>query len=165
MRATREPALPPRGPMLPPLGRVLDFLRLLWQVDHALQRRSKRMAKELGLTGPQRLVLRIVGRFPGLPAGELAALLHLHPSTLTGILARLERGGWLRRRADPRDGRRALFGLTERGRALDADDPLTIEAALLRVLDGVSAKNVDAARTVLQTLARELENGAAESPG
>lgn len=160
MRAP-PPASPPRGPALPPLGRVLDFLRLLWQVDHALQRRSKRMAQEVGLTGPQRLVLRIVGRFPGLPAGELAALLHLHPSTLTGILVRLERGGWLKRRADPRDRRRALLGLTERGRALDAADPLTIEAALQRVLDGVPAQHVDAARTVLAGLARELENGAA----
>ena len=95
------------APALPSLGPELEFLRLLWQVDHALQRRSKRMAKELGLTGPQRLVVRIVGRFPGLPAGELAELLHVHPSTLTGILARLERGGWIARRADPRDRRRA----------------------------------------------------------
>jgi len=143
----------------PSLGPVLDFLRLLWQVDHALQRRSKRMSKELGLTGPQRLVLRIVGRFPGLPAGELAALLHLHPSTLTGILARLGRGGWLRRRADPRDRRRALFGLTERGRALDAADPLTIEAALLRVLERLPKKDVTSARALLGALAAELEAG------
>jgi DNA-binding MarR family transcriptional regulator len=142
----------------PTLGPVLDFLRLLWQVDHAVQRRSKRMARALGVTGPQRLVLRIVGRFPGLPAGELAALLHLHPSTLTGILARLEDGRWLTRRADPRDRRRALFGLTERGRAIDAGDPLTIEAALLRVMEEVPARDVEHARTVLQALARELED-------
>jgi DNA-binding MarR family transcriptional regulator len=152
MKLGHEPAPPTLGP-------ELDFLRLLWQVDHAVQRRSKRMSKELGVTGPQRLVLRIVGRFPGLPAGELAALLHLHPSTLTGILARLEDGRWLTRRADPRDRRRALFGLTERGRAIDAGDPLTIEAALLRVLEEIPAKDVEHARTVLQALARELEDG------
>ena len=150
MRPAVEPALPPLGP-------VLGFLRLLWQVDHALQRRSKRMAKELGLTGPQRLVLHIVGRFPGIPAGELAALLHLHPSTLTGILARLERGGWVRRRADPHDRRRALFGLTERGRVLDSDDALTIEAAVLRVLARLPKEEVAVARAVLNELAVELE--------
>jgi len=58
----------------PSLGPVLEFLRVLWQVDHALQRRSKRMARELGLTGPQRLVLRLVGRFPGLPAGDMSGM-------------------------------------------------------------------------------------------
>jgi len=144
----------------PRLGPELEFLRCLWQVDHALQRRSKRMAKELGLTGPQRLVLRLVGRFPGLPAGELAALLHVHPSTLTGVLARLERGGFLARRADPRDRRRALVGLTARGRALDDADPQTIEASLLRVLEATPAQHVEAARSLLQALAHELENGA-----
>lgn len=151
-----------RAPALPSLGPGLDSLRLLWQLDHALQRRSKRMAQELGLTGPQRLVLRLVGRFPGLPAGELAAHLHLHPSTVTGILAHLERRGWLERRADPRDRRRALLGLTKRGRAL-ASDRLTIEAAVLRVLARLSAKDAAATRAVLSALAAELEAGVNET--
>ena len=63
-------------------------MRLLWAVDHGLQTRSKRMAVGLGITGPQRLVLRIVGRFPGISAGQLSRILHLDPSTLTGILRR-----------------------------------------------------------------------------
>jgi len=150
--------VPPPAP--PSLGPVLDFLRLLWRVDHALQRRSKRMARELGLTGPQRLVLRILGRFPGLPAGELATLLHLHPSTLTGVLQRLEKRGWIRRRADPRDRRRALFGLTERGRALDGNDAPTIEAAVRDALAG-AGKGADAStRDLLERVARELERDA-----
>src|SRR5437899_7072059 len=103
----------------PPLGAVLDFMRLLWAVDHSLQSASKRMESTFGVTGPQRLVVRIVGRFPGIAAGRVAEILHVHPSTLTGILKRLEARGVLQRRADPRDGRRALFSLTPRGRKLD----------------------------------------------
>lgn len=144
-------------PSLPSLGPTLDFLRLLWELDHALQRRSKRMARELGLTGPQRLVLRIVGRFPGIPAGQLAQLLALHPSTLTGILQRLERAGFLRRRVDPRDRRRSLFGLSARGRALDSDDDHTIEGALQRVLAGVDPGERAAATRILRALTDELE--------
>src|SRR5438132_8459125 len=37
-----------------------------------------------------RLVMRIVGRFPGIAAGRVAQILHVHPSTLTGILKRSE---------------------------------------------------------------------------
>src|SRR2546430_17573809 len=105
----------------PPLGGVLDFLRLLWAVDHALQSASKRMESNFGMTGPQRLVMRIVGRFPGIAAGRVAEILHVHPSTLTGILKRLESPGLLQRRTDPRDPRRPPFIATpqrpERGTA------------------------------------------------
>src|SRR5213075_940670 len=103
----------------PPLGAVLDFMRLLWAVDHSLQSASKRMEATYGITGPQRLVVRIVGRFPGIAAGRVAEILHVHPSTLTGILKRLEQRGILQRRTDPRDARRALFSLTPKGKKLD----------------------------------------------
>src|SRR6266540_480401 len=96
------------------LGPVLEFMRALWALDHALQSASKRMESRLGITAPQRLVVRIVGRFPGISAGEVAEILHVHPSTLTGVLKRLEGRGFVARRADPRDARRALLGLTAR---------------------------------------------------
>ncbi len=143
----------PRGP---PLGEVLEFMRLLWAVDHGLQSTSKRMEATLGLTGPQRLVLRLVGRFPGIAAGHLAQILHVHPSTLTGVLKRLERRGLLERRADPLDGRKALFGLTEAGRALDVPATGTVEAAVQRVLSRLSRTRILHTQDVLTALAEEL---------
>ena len=142
---------------LPPLGEVLDFMRLIWAVDHALQTKSKRMARAIGLTGPQRLVVRIVGRFPGISAGDLARLLHVHPSTLTGIVARLEQQGSIRRRSDPRDRRRTLLGLTERGRRFDVATKGTIEAAVSRAFAKTPARKVRAARDVLLSIADSLE--------
>ena len=141
-----------------PLGAVLDFMRLLWAVDHALQSASKRMETAYGITGPQRLVVRIVGRFPGIAAGRVAEILHVHPSTLTGILKRLEQRGILHRRSDPRDARRALFGLTPRGRKLDALRTGTVEQAVRRVLVKDPAK-VAAAQEILADLSEELDAG------
>lgn len=132
-------------------------MRLMWAVDHALQRKSKQMEKTLGVTGPQRLALRIMGRFPGISAGDLARLLHVHPSTLTGILARLEQHGAIHRRTDPRDRRRTLLGLTERGRRLDVATAGTIEAAVSRALDGMSEPKLRAARELLLSIAVALE--------
>src|SRR5207248_10820126 len=97
-----------------PLGPVLDFMRLLWSIEHGLQRMSKKMESELGITGPQRLVLRVVGQFPGLSAGELAHIVRLHPSTITGILQRLVARGFLERRTDPSDTARAQRRLKPR---------------------------------------------------
>ena len=84
-----------------PLDPVLDFMRLLWSVEHGLERISQRMGSELGITGPQRLVLRIIGRFPGISAGDLAHIVRLLPSTLTGILQRLVTRQLIERRSDP----------------------------------------------------------------
>jgi DNA-binding MarR family transcriptional regulator len=141
----------------PALGEVLDFMRGIWALDHAVQRTSKRMERQLGITGLQRLVIRVVGRIPGIPAGRLAELLHVHPSTLTGVLGRLERQGALARRLDPRDKRRSLLGLTARGRELDVKSEGTIEAAIQRVLRRTDPRTIEAARSVLRDITNTLD--------
>jgi MarR family transcriptional regulator, organic hydroperoxide resistance regulator len=141
---------------VPPLGEALEFLRLMWAIDHGLQSQSKRMATTLGVTGPQRLAIRIVGRFPGISAGQLAHILQLHPSTLTGILRRLERRGLVTRRSDPQDGRRALLSLSPPGRRLDVDVSGTVESEARTVLAGLRPSDVRAARRVLLALTERL---------
>lgn len=138
------------------LGKVLDFLRLLWTVNHRLESASKRMVSNLGVTGPQRLVVRIVGRYPGISAGRLAGILQIHPSTLTGILRRLEERGALQRKPDSSDARRALFSLTAKGRAFDQQRNGTAEAAVQRALAHVSPKQLVDVERVLSALADEL---------
>ena len=134
------------------------MMRVLWALDHALQSASKRMESTFGMTGPQRLAVRIVGRFPGIAAGRLAEILHVHPSTLTGVLRRLEGRGILQRRPDPRDARRALFMLTAKGRKVDTIRTGTVEQAVRRVLLKDPQK-VSAAQEVLSSLSVELDAG------
>ena len=138
------------------LGEGLELMRLLWALDHGLQSTSKRMAANLGITGPQRLVIRIVGRFPRISAGELAAILCVHPSTLTGILQRLEKRGVLHRKQDPHDGRRALLSLTPKGLGFDALRTGTVEAAVRRALTKMAREKIVSAREVLEALGAEL---------
>lgn len=135
---------------------VLRFMQLLWAVAHGLERASKRMRGEMGVTGPQRLVLRVVGLFPGLSAGELAAILHLHPSTLTGVLRRLVEQGLLRRRADARDRRRAVLRLTPRGARVNAASRGTVESAVAGAITGLGARERTAAMAALRQLALQL---------
>src|SRR4051812_43779318 len=137
-------------------------MRLLWAVDHGLEASSKQMDAIFGVTGPQRLVIRLVGRHPGVSAGRLADALHVHPSTLTGVLGRLEERSIVTRRTDPTDGRRALFSLTAQGRKLDGLNSGTIEAKVRRVLSRLPAKDVEAAKSVLLALAEGLTGPAKE---
>ena len=113
------------------------------------------MAATLGITGPQRLVIRIIGRFPSIHAKQLADILHLHPSSLTALVQRLERRDLVRRWPDPRDRRRWILGLTRQGQALNRETAGTIEAAVQRVLKTTTRDDLDVTRAVLGKLARD----------
>jgi DNA-binding MarR family transcriptional regulator len=89
-------------------------------------------------------------------AGQLAAILHLHPSTLTGVLKRLQQRGFITRRADPRDHRRASFGLTAKGRALDVESEGTVETAVRGAFDELSATKLEVTAEVLGILTELL---------
>jgi len=136
---------------------ALDFMRVLWALDHRLQSGSKRMNAHLGVTGPQRLVVRIIGKLPGLSAGRLARALHVHPSTLTGVLRRLEDRRAIERRSAPEDGRRAHFYLTTEGERINTWQLGTVESLIRRVLIRLDPDHVSTACEVLTAITRELE--------
>jgi DNA-binding MarR family transcriptional regulator len=141
-----------------PLGEVLGFMRLLWAVTHGLESTSKRMLAKLGVTGPQRLVLRIVGQNPKISAGDLARVMHVHPSSLTGVLQRLVDAKLLRRERDPDDGRRSALTLSPLGRQINARRAGTVEAAVQRALSTVTPEKLRVLEEALKNLAHELED-------
>jgi DNA-binding MarR family transcriptional regulator len=143
---------------------VLQFMQLMWAVDHKLQSVSKRMTTRIGLTGPQRFAVRCIGRRPGLAAGELAAILHLDPGTVTGILKRLEEARMIARKQDSSDGRRMRLTLTAAGRAVDRRSAGTVENAIKRVLASASSSEVAAAARLFRRLASELDALAVSEP-
>lgn len=144
-----------------PVGSIVDFVRLLWTVSHELERMSAHMETSLGVTAQGWLVVRLVGRYPGVSAGAVAELLHLDPSSLTPVIKRLRRRGLLERRSDPRDRRRVLLGLTAAGRAVDVPLEHTVEASIDRALAGVPSSAVTAAKDVMASVLRQLALDAA----
>jgi len=64
------------------------------------------LAAQLGLNPTDLRCLELVGAEPGLTPGRLAELAGLTSGAITGVLDRLERGGYLTRRPDPADRRR-----------------------------------------------------------
>src|SRR4051812_4499891 len=112
-----------------PTGETLQFMQKVWDLVHALDVRSKRMVQTIGVTGPQRLVIRLVGQKPNQTASEISSTLGKHPSTLTGVLARLEERDLITRVTDADDRRRARFTLTASGKKIDRERKGTVEAA------------------------------------
>ncbi len=141
---------------LQPSGEALQFMQGLWALVHALDVCSKRMAQTIGVTGPQRLVIRIVGQQPNQTASEIATALGKHPSTLTGVLARLQARGLLLRTHDVVDRRRVRFTLTTAGKQIDKLQRGTVEAAVRRTLTRADESHVEGTRDTLALLVEEL---------
>lgn len=146
---------------IPQLGSALEFLTLLWDLDHELEAQSSRMRAAFGITAQQRMLVRILGRFPELPAGQLADMLRIHPGTLSTALNRLERRGLVARRRSKDDRRRVTVALTAKGRRLDVPTRNTVESAVGHVLDQVSARDVAVVGRFLRALSEALRTEAA----
>ena len=144
---------------LQPGGETLQFMQHMWELVHALDVASKRMAQTIGVTGPQRLVIRLVGMKSGQTASEIAATLGKHPSTLTGVLARLEDRGLILRTADEDDRRRARFTLTAAGKRIDRERKGTVEAAVRRALGRATGGEQAGMLNTIKLLVEELERG------
>jgi len=131
-------------------------MQRLWELAHALDVRSKDMAKTIGVTSPQRLVVRIIGQVPEATASTIAHTLSMHPSTLTGVLTRLERHGLITRTPDVEDRRRVRFRLTAEGKRIDRERKGTVEAAVRRTLQRTTANQVDGTLALIAILVEEL---------
>jgi len=138
-------------------GDTLLFMQRLWDLTHAMNVRSRRMSRDLGVTGPQRIVIRMIGLTPGCSATALAKSLAMHPSTLTGILSRLERDDMIARTIDGDDRRRSLFDLTAKGKRIDRSQKGTAEGAIRRALSRADDRIVEATRDLVDLMITELE--------
>lgn len=138
------------------LDHVIDFMRLLWRIEHGLQRVSKRMDATLGITGNQRLALLMIERYPGISATELADVLHLHPSTITGVIQRLQKKALLERESDAHDSRRITLRVAAAAKPFTRRRTGTVESAVTRALSGVPVPQIRAARRALAAIAEEL---------
>jgi DNA-binding MarR family transcriptional regulator len=103
----------------------VEALRLDRQLCFALYGAAQRMTRlyrplldALGLTYPQYLAMLVLWEESPRTVGAMGDALDLDSSTLTPLLKRLEAGGLIDRRRDPKDERRVIVALTDKGLAL-----------------------------------------------
>jgi DNA-binding MarR family transcriptional regulator len=102
--------------------------------------------------------LKATSRQEGLSQTELADLLDMEPIPVGRVIDRLEKTGFIERRADPTDRRRWRLHLTPKAHAVV--DEMEIIAGELRedAFRGIARADLD---TVMKTLAHMKENLAA----
>jgi DNA-binding MarR family transcriptional regulator len=114
---------------------VLDNLRRVFQAVH---RYSKRAEKVGGLTGPQLWAMKVLAESAPIRVTDLARRMYLHPSTVVGILDRLEQQAQVARTRSEKDHRVVTVTLTERGRETVSKVPQIAQGLLLSGLKALS---------------------------
>ena len=89
---------------------------------------------------------------------DLERKLRLKPSTVNGIVDRLEAKGYVSRRASPQDGRVRLVSLTEAGRSKVQDFHVIVEETERRFTASLSEQERGQLRKLLSRIIENLEN-------
>jgi DNA-binding MarR family transcriptional regulator len=117
--------------------------------------RQLRQRAVIDLTPSQTSALTTIERAGPLTLGELAALEHVQPPSVTVVVTRLEEKGLVVRRQDPRDRRVSRVETTKEGRRLLARSRNRKDAELdrrLRSLTDEDRATLSAAAAILERL-------------
>src|SRR5579862_5610164 len=96
---------------------------------------NQQVSGRLELKGSDLECCELINRYGPLSPSELARRAGLHPATMTGVLDRLERGGWVARERDPADRRAVIISL-RRDRNVDI---LKLYAGMNEAMDEICA--------------------------
>ena len=92
--------------------------RLLLQAREAVMAHTRPSLREHGLSDQQWRVLRVLGEHGVVETGRVAREAFILGPSLTGVLARMERDGLVRRARDPSDQRCMVVEATAKGARL-----------------------------------------------
>lgn len=147
----------------------LNILQALRRIIRAVDIHSRQLKQKYNITTPQLVCLLTIVEQKSVTVATLAKEIHLSPSTVVGILDRLEEKGLVERNRDQVDRRVVRVTPTKSGKvfAKDAPSPLqdrlgnslsqlshleqaTISLSLQRIVQLMEAEEIDAA-PILQT--------------
>lgn len=130
-------------------------LLALQRATHATLQLIAAKLVDLDLTASEINVLANLADGQGRTVSQLGAAVGTRPTTLTGVLDRLERRGHITRGTLAGDRRSVLIELTDSGRAAAAVIRQTLAALEDRALDGLPRDAVAGFYAVLDALAEE----------
>lgn len=129
---------------------------LVTDVTRLLRKRFDRRAASFNLTRSQWRALRRLQHREGLRQAELAELLEMEPIAVGRVIDRLQKAGFVQRRADPADRRAWRLYLTSRAHGV-TEGMQRISAGLMRQAQrGISAADMKVMMGVLRRMKANL---------
>ena len=126
----------------PKANLVETAMQDLRRIFKAVESYSRTVEGRFGVTGPQLWALWELGRSAPLSLKDLAARMHLTPSTVVGVVDRLVAKELVVREQDSVDRRRVCLTLSPQGLALFAQAPNPAQGKLIEGLNNLSPKQL-----------------------
>lgn len=147
----------------------LRILQSLRKIIRAVDQHSRKLIAEYNITSPQLMTLLTLAEIGPMGVASIASSIHLSPSTMVGILDRLEGKNYINRQRSTEDRRSVVVEVTQEGLEFikNAPSPLqdklaeslkslpeleqsTIALSLERIVALMEVENVDAS-PILET--------------
>lgn len=131
----------------------------LYTVSRLITQVYQPLLSTQGLTYPQYLVLLVLWEKDNQPVNDIARRLFLETNTVTPLLQRMEKEGFLTRRKGEKDARQMIVSLTRKGKGLQeklADVPSTVGNAVL--CDSVTLETAPELFRMLDDMIAKLSN-------
>ncbi len=137
----------------------IDILVKLRKIVRSVNLESKRVEKEQGISIPQLLCLRFLADQPDYKtnAAKLKSFLNLNASTISGILSRLEKKGFVAKLPKTKDKRVTLISLTSSGMNLIQTAPITFQQKLSEKLQALPHEKLQVITEGLDLLTQLME--------
>ena len=117
------------------ISNIMDNIKRVFQI---LNEQSQRIRQETGLTGPQLWAIGVIHEHGPINISDIAKRMYLHPTTVLGIIDRLEARGLVSRNRSKDDRRVIWVELTQDGKDLVQSVPEVIQGLLGARLEGIA---------------------------
>jgi DNA-binding MarR family transcriptional regulator len=136
---------------------ILGIMQSLRRIFKAIQDYSQEVSSKFGITGPQLWALHTISRSVKLSLGELSKKMYLHPSTISGVVDRLEKKAYVVRDRGEKDRRVVKVQLTPKGKRLVKRTPNPIQGKMIYGLRGLKREELNSICHSFGTLVEIME--------
>lgn len=140
------------------MGHQLRILHSIRRITRSVDLYSKHVAARHGVTLPQLVALLAVCESGPLTVTQLGKLVHLSPSTLIGIIDRLEEKGLLHRERSGVDRRAVFLIATEKAHTLSHNAPSPLQQSLVTAMEALPEEEQSAIAGTLERLVDLMES-------
>lgn len=146
-------------PPIPEGNYELRIFQSLRRIIRAIEIHSQKLSHDHQITGPQLGCLLAIKQLGALTTTRLAHTVFLSPSTVVGIVDRLEEKGLVSRTRNARDRRQVHICLTETGKLLTGSAPSPLQETLASGLKNLPALELVSITLALDKLVNLMEAG------
>ena len=149
----------PDAPRIPADSYDLRILQALRRIIRAVDLHSHKLSSRYKITGPQLGCLMSIAEDGPLTSAKLSRTIYLSPSTVVGIIDRLEEKGLVERQRSLRDRRQVHISITPAGRTLIAEAPPLLQDKLAEALGNLPDNEQIQMTRALEKLVDLMEAG------